>query len=141
MENGEPMVIFHADWRVEQSGILLADGPARIRYDIRRLLCGSDLAPEGPHSFHLTGFYRIDHGETHTLDLGGRHPAGEDHVERVIHLPASARQLELWFEHATLYGTAHYDSDYGRNFTFKVYPALDVSGAVRRYVRELTGAR
>jgi hypothetical protein len=140
MDSGEPILTFHDDWRIEQSGVLVANSRVRIRYAARRLLGGGDLAPTGQHSFNLTGFYQIDDGHSVTIDLGGRRPTEREFAECVIDLPLSARRLELWFERVGLYGTARYDSDYGRNFTFKIYPALDVSSAVRRYVNELNRA-
>jgi hypothetical protein len=141
MDNGEPVLTFHADWRVEQSGVLVASSRVRVRYALRRLLGEADMAPIGQHSFNLTGFYRIDEGGPVSFSLGGRRDPAEEFAERTIDLPASARKLELWFERVGLWGSLRYDSDYGRNFVFKVYPALDVSNAVRRYVAELTGAR
>lgn len=141
MNDGDPILTFQADWRVEQSGVLVASSRVRVRYAVRRLLGGPDLAPTGQHSFSVTGFYRIDDGVPVTLDLGGRRPPEEEFVERTIELPRTARRLELWFQRVSLYGAPRYDSDYGRNFTFPVYPALDTSSAVRRFVGELTGAR
>jgi hypothetical protein len=138
MESAEPVLTFQADWRTEQSAPLIAGSPVRIRYAFRRLLGGSDLAPTGQHSFNLGGFYRVDEGRPVTFDLGGRREKSEEFAEKVIEVPASARSLELWFERVDLYGTARYDSDFGRNFRFKVFPTLDVSGAVRRYVNELS---
>jgi hypothetical protein len=137
-KNGESILTFGSDWHVEQSAPLVAGTTVRIRYAFRRLMGGSDLSPSGQHSFNLTGFYSIDGGRPVTFDLGGRRGAGEEFAEKVIELPGSARCLELWFERVGLYGTARYDSDFGRNFRFKVYPALDVSSAVRRYVSELS---
>jgi hypothetical protein len=138
MENGEAVLTFNEDWSVEQSGALVAGTRVRVRYALRRLLGGSDVGSAGQHSFNLNGFCRFDDGPAHCFDLGGRRPSEQRYTESVIELPTYARHLELWFERTGLYGSSRYDSDYGHNFSFKVYPALDVSGAVRRYVSELS---
>src|SRR5206468_7456281 len=102
MESAETILTFHADWRVEQSSVLVAGSDVRIRYDIRRLLGGSDLAPTGPHSFNLSCHCRIDEGRPTsfdtTFDMGSRHPAGQQMIEHVVRLPPSARRLEIWFQ-------------------------------------------
>jgi hypothetical protein len=141
VEQGDPVLTFEDDWRVEQTAALVANSRVRVRYAFRRLLGGSDLGSGGPHSFNLTGFYRFDEGRPRTLDLGGRRPSSDAFAEAVIEIPGSARRLELWFERGGLYGSPRYDSDYGRNFVFRVYPALDVSSAVRRYVNDLSQPR
>jgi hypothetical protein len=138
MDSAEPVVTFHADWRTEQSAALVAGSLVHIRYSRQRLLGDADLSPAGQHSFNLNGFYRLDDGRTLSFDLGGRRDRKDEFAEKVIELPASARCLELWFERTDLYGTARYDSDFGRNFRFKVLPTMDVSGAVRRYVTEFS---
>jgi hypothetical protein len=119
----------------------MAGEPVRIRYAKKRLLTGTDLSSQGPHSFNLTGYYRVDDGPTVSFDLGGRHAPGAGFAEQTIGVPPSARRLELWFQRGGLYGTPRYDSDFGRNFVFSVFPALDVSGPLRQYVAELAQLR
>jgi uncharacterized protein DUF6209 len=137
MDAADPVLTFHDDWRVEQSGVLVAGNPVRIRYAKKRLLSGSDLSTIGPQSFHLTGYQQVDGGPATPFDLGGRRSPSEGFAEQVIDLPRDARLLELWFQRGGLYGTAHYDSDFGRNYAFDVLPALDLSGPVGAYVGEI----
>src|SRR4051794_31346933 len=135
-----PTLTFHDDWRIEQSSPLVAGGPVEIRYAKKRLLSGSDLSAVGPHSFNLTGYWRIDDGAANSFDLGGRRSPGAGFAEHRLALPKEARRLELWFQRDSLYGTPHYDSNFGRNYAFVVLPALDLSGPLGAYVSELTRA-
>jgi hypothetical protein len=145
MEPGEPILTFHDDWRVDQSAVLVAGGPVRIRYAKKRLLIGSDLSSQGPHSFNLTGYYRVgaEPEPVTSFDLGGRRSPSAGFAEQTITLPPNARTVELWFQRGGLYGSPRYDSNFGRNFVFDVFPVLDVSGPLRNYVAEIAeqGAR
>jgi hypothetical protein len=138
MDAGGLTLTFHDDWRIEQSGPLIAGSPVHVRYAKRRLLSGSDLSTVGPHSFNLTGYSRINGGEATPFDLGGRSSPSQGFAEHNIVLPKDARRLEMWFSRGGLYGSPRYDSDFGKNYLFDVLPMLDISGPVVAYVDEIT---
>jgi hypothetical protein len=138
MEAGGATLTFHDDWHIEQSEPLIAGSPVRIRYAKKRLLSGSDLSTRGPHSFNLTGFLRVNGGTPTSFDLGGRGSPSEGFAEQNVSLPRETRKLELWFQRENVYGAPHYDSDFGRNYTFLVLPTLDLSGPVGRYLGEVS---
>jgi hypothetical protein len=132
-----PTLIFHDDWRVEQSAPLIAGAGVSIHYAKTRLLSGSDLSTAGPHSFNLTGYYRINGGPPTAFDLGGRRSPSAGFAEHALALPKDARSLELWFQRGGLYGTPRYDSAFGHNYVFEVLPTLDLSGPVGAYITDL----
>jgi hypothetical protein len=130
---------FHADWRVELTAPLVADAEVCIRYDKRRLLASREQVPAQQHSFTITGYCRFN-GESLPFTLGGGRPESSDDFfcEHVLRVPRAAMRLELWFQRSGLYGEVKYDSDYGRNYSFMVFPTIDMTNMVRAYVGEVT---
>jgi hypothetical protein len=139
MDNATPILTFHADWRVEQSAPLVADAEVVVRYDKRRLLSAGEMVPAQQHAFTVTGYHRTDGGLAVSFNMGGR-PETKDapFCEHVLRLPRSAGRLELWFQRSGLYGNMKYDSDFGRNYCFEVFPTIDLTSAVRDFVGEVT---
>ncbi len=138
MEPGGATLTFQDDWTIEQSAPLIAGSQVRIRYAKKRLLTGSDLSTIGPHSFNLTGYFRVNGGAPTSFDLGGRRSPSEGFAEQTVTLPRDARKVELWFQRGNIYGAPKYDSDFGRNYGFLVMPSLDLSEPVGKYLGEVS---
>lgn len=127
-------LIFHPDWRVEQSAPLLSGGKVCLRYAKCRLLTGSELEDTGPQKSTVTAYYRTDGGAVHSMPLGGKPTPGEYFDDHAIDLPADASSLELWFQQTGMYGVSRFDSDHGRNFVFPVDHALRLPASPTGYV-------
>ena len=129
VKTAKPMVgsrlTFNADWTVTQSGPLISGQPIEIDYAAARLL---GAAPEVPvanerHCWTITGYFKVDDGQVISFpaasDAAPARAAVEPQVDKL-----GSGALEVWFEMNDLYGQNRYDSDYGRNFRFKVYPRV-----------------
>ena len=133
---------FNADWTVTQSGPLISGQPIEIDYAAARLL---GAAPEVPvaderHCWTITGYFKVDDGPVVSFpaasDAAPARAAVEPQVDKV-----GAGTLEVWFEMNDLYGQNRYDSDFGRNFQFKVYPRVILSASrASEYAGALNGA-
>ncbi len=109
---------FGSDWSNTRTGTLGPDGTILVDYDIARLPgCRQDY--NGLQTWDVQVDYRFDGGAvqqaslTKVLDTGERVGA-----PALLHAPAGAHTVELWFENSDRTGCHTWDSDYGRNFSF-----------------------
>jgi hypothetical protein len=98
------------------TGTLRAGGTVEISYDPARLTnCRGTEG--GRPQWGIAGQFRINGGATSGFTIAGlMEPAGN---KVTVALPTSG-DLEVWFVNTSKYGCVAYDSDYGRNYHFKV---------------------
>jgi hypothetical protein len=107
---------------VTTSGALESGGKVRIDYDADRMpACRGDVG--GGPGWTVTGFYRVNGGETRTFTAAGHSPTGQP--DDVIALPpaAAGADLETWFQNTSRWGCVAWDSAFGQNFHFALAPS------------------
>ncbi len=130
---------FGNDWNVTQSGPLIAGQPIEIQYAAERLhaVARGPADADERKCWTITGYFSVDGVPAKTFAAASQSITGA-----VLIAPEVGKlgpgSLELWFEVNDIYGENHYDSDYGRNYHFKIYPSvlLSQTGAVN-YVGSL----
>jgi hypothetical protein len=109
-------ITFSSDWSARVDGELRAGATATIVYDASRLpTCRGEEG--GRPQWSIGAASRIDGGAVRTTPIAGlMAPSGG---VATIELPRSG-ELEIWFENTNKYGCVAYDSDFGRNYRFRV---------------------
>jgi len=113
---GVAQISFDASFNETVTGTLRAGGKVEIHYDPARLTTCRGTEGGRPQ-WGIGGQWRIAGGATSSFTIAGlMEPAGNTVT---IALPASG-DLELWFVNTSKYGCVAYDSDFGRNYHFRV---------------------
>lgn len=109
-------IAFDGAFNETVSGTLRAGGTVEIYYDPNRLTTCRGTEGGRPQ-WGISGEWRINGATSSSFTIAGlMEPAGN---KVTLALPASG-DLELWFVNTSKYGCVAYDSDYGRNYHFRV---------------------
>jgi hypothetical protein len=121
---GVAQITFDRDYNETVKGTLRAGGKVEITYAPERLTTCRGTEGGRPQ-WGISGAFRVDGGPVSSFTIAGlMEPAGN---KVTIELPKSG-DLELWFTNTSKYGCVAYDSDYGRNYHFKVANAANAPG-------------
>lgn len=108
---------FRGDWTQSLTGTLTAGSQVRVVYDVARLAqCRGES--NGYQLWSITGYYRFNGGAAQSFAVttsGAAAPA-------VLTLPDTEGTLELWFQNNNRWGCNAWDSNYGRNYAYRVGP-------------------
>lgn len=113
------VLAFHEDWRIEQTGRLVAGGAVRVEYDEARLTqCRGDQY--GHPAWTITGYASLNEQAPASTYLAGFSGAGQD--EEPIFALDQPGDLAIWFQNVSVWGCSAFDSNFGTNFHFVVEP-------------------
>ena len=104
----KPSIVFLEDWQEKQHGKLVPGKSFDLFYDSRRLKEGSQVEAQMK--------YVGDEVVGKTLVVSNDSP----YQTSVISIPEDAEKLVMWFYYEDKGGIKHYDSDYGKNYSFKL---------------------
>jgi hypothetical protein len=127
--NDPPRIVFTKDFRLLVHGDL---GPGRtvtIIYDAERL-AGQPPDEESSEDWTIKVFYKFqEEGQVHETELWSEtgtilskltdEPGEGTMLQCSIDLPADADHLTIWFLKIDQSGAEHWDSNLGRNYTFR----------------------
>lgn len=123
---GVAHITFDASFHETVSGTLRAGGKVEITYDPARLTTCRGTEGGRPQ-WGIGGQWRVAGGEASAFTIAGlMEPPGNTVT---LELPRSG-DLEIWFTNTSKFGCVAYDSDYGRNYHFKVENAANAPGFV-----------
>jgi hypothetical protein len=110
-------VTFKADWTTSVQGVLSQGKRLRITYANERAQCSGTLNGGGP-AWNVTAFYRWNGGAVASTYAAGHNadpsaPLAGIALDRV-------GTLEIWFQHTNVSGCMAWDSNFGKNYIFKV---------------------
>jgi hypothetical protein len=119
---GNPRIVFLNNWTHTVYGTLKKGGSVTVDYDISRLPnCRQTY--NGYQTWDVEVQYRIDGGAvqkaplTQVVGMFGREAA-----PAVLSLPSTASWLEMWFHNWDRASCHSWDSAFGQNYGFSVYP-------------------
>lgn len=110
-------LMFHGNWEETTYGVRRQGGYLEVSYDVSRLpRCrGAD--------WEIEVFVRsLPSGEVLSGPVDDR---GEPMARRVLSIPDDATGLEVWFENSDATGCREWDSNWGSNYAYDVWPAAD----------------
>lgn len=122
----EATVVFHANYTTEVRGSLERGKRLKVLYAVDRATCRATQG--GQPQFSVTAFYRWDGGEIRSVQVAGLR-SDPSAPEPGIDLDRTG-DLEMWFENVDRYGCHSYDSDFGKNYHFRVLPSANEPGWV-----------
>ena len=109
-------ITFGDDFSETVSGDLAAGGEVQVNYDADRLTdCRGTQG--GIDQWAITGWWRVDGGESHALAVAGLNSSGS---APVFQLPNVIGELEMWFQNNNKWGCNAYDSNWSKNYKFDI---------------------
>ncbi|MGA9524900.1 MAG: DUF6209 family protein [Myxococcaceae bacterium] len=113
----ETVITFHDDWGISRSNLFIEGGTVRVVYDPDRLpQCRGDS--NGRPAWGITGYYRINDGPIGSFEAGGASPSNG--TQEPVFTLTEKGTLSLWFQVTNRWGCSHWDSNFGKNFTFEI---------------------
>ncbi len=120
-----PVLSFHADWTVTQSGVIRSGEAVRLHYDLQRATACRASGYLGTASWNVHPHVQVD---GRTVDVPAMTFAKSWNLrgqQDVIFVIPEGRELMIWFENESFeYYTGiscrSYDSDYGKNYHFMI---------------------
>ena len=123
---GVAKITFDGAFHQTVTGTLRAGSKVEITYDPGRLTTCRGTEGSRPQ-WGISGSWRVGGGTPAGFTIAGlMEPIGNTVT---IELPRSG-DLELWFTNTSKYGCIAYDSDYGRNYHFRVENPANAPGFV-----------
>ena len=123
----EATVVFHGDYTTEVRGALERGKRLKVLYASSRARCQATYA--GRPAWSVTAWYRWNGGEVRSVQVAGLRPDGPGAGAPEPGIPLdSTGDLEMWFQNNDRYGCNNFDSDYGKNYHFRVAPSASEPG-------------
>jgi hypothetical protein len=115
-----PVIHFTPDWTTTVEGVIAADAPVQVDYDLSRLPnCRAQYA--GGDAWSIAVEYRVDGGPVLRQPVTQLNSNRRNvKVPATLPLAAGTHELELWFVSGDRAGCREYDSQYGANYRFPI---------------------
>jgi hypothetical protein len=114
-----PVLTFRSNYTITQQGRLVKGRRVQIRYDAARLPGCRGGLPNGQPAWTITGYAMTNGGPAQSFWVAGFSPTGNPAPPSLV--PPAAGDLAIWFQVTNRWGCIGYDSDFGRNYHFRVY--------------------
>jgi hypothetical protein len=121
-----PLLSFHGDWTITQSGVIRAGQPLRLHYDLERATTCRAMGYLGTASWNVHAHVQVDGKAVELPILTYAKSWNLRGQQDVIFRVPEGRDMTIWFENESFeYYTGMscraFDSDYGRNYHFEVH--------------------
>lgn len=118
-----PVLSFHADWQVEQTGEIKTGQPLRLHYDLERATGCRTGGYHGSASWDVTPKLQVDGNSVPAQTITFAKSWSERGQQDVIVLLPEGKEMILWFENSGYEYYAGracmaYDSNFGKNYHF-----------------------
>jgi len=128
---------------VDATGSLSAGEVLHIDYDTNRLTACRGGNNDGSPGWSITGYWQLNGGPVSSFEAGGFSPSHSTGQPQIT-VPGSG-DLAIWFQNTSRWGCNAYDSDYGKNFHFKIAASANAPGWMGNFTvvmsRECSGGR
>lgn len=120
-----PVLSFHGDWTITQSGVIRAGQPVRLHYDLERATSCRASGYLGTASWNVHPHVQVDGQAVEVPTMTFAKTWNLRGQQDVIFKVPEGRELTIWFENESFeYYTGMscraYDSDYGKNYHFMI---------------------
>jgi Family of unknown function (DUF6209) len=121
-------IAFRGDWSVASPSPLLSGRKVELDYaDARNTMCGGNFG--GKPAWSTTGYARVNGGPVQSFWAAGLSPTGNtDPPVLDLEPQVGDADLEMWFETTNRWGCVMWDSNFGRNFHFRLASPPEAPG-------------
>ena len=117
-----PVVIFNSDFSESARGPLIQGGRVGFHYDEQRLPnCRATY--NGGKTWSILVYYMFEPGgEVNYVDIHRGNSYEPEWFVPVVEIPGNANKLVIWVQNNDRGSCNEYDSDFGLNYNFKIFP-------------------
>ena len=127
-----PQLVFKGDFQQAVTGEIKSGSDAAIVFDGERLPLERSVDAKGKPAWTISAFFQfLPGGEAGKINLSGEQSGArkkakdineETILKGVFSVPSGSEEAVIWFLNTGNTGNEYYDSDFGKNYRFRVLP-------------------